>query len=217
MYQQHIAADESGVNYEDDKYFLMTNETTYLMKECPFVYGQIISAYNYQSILSVPRVEGFGDTVFRPLNGQSSNVYQPLSIAGINTATNNPDEAKQFVRMMLSTTVQGAVEFGVPVNKKALAAKYEYGESELDENGAQSSIVFSDADGLAFGYSIYPVDQEGIAQLEKWIAALDTPYLRDTVLEDAVYTQGAKYLEGTQDIDAAVKAIADSVEIYLSE
>ncbi|MDE7274579.1 MAG: ABC transporter substrate-binding protein [Lachnospiraceae bacterium] len=217
IYQQRIAAEESGENYEDSKYFVMANDMNYLIKECPFVYGQVITAYNYQSMLSVPRVEGFDDTVFRPLNGQSSNVYQPLSIAAINTATKNPDAAKQFVRMMLSTTVQGTVEFGVPVNKKALAAKYEYDESELEENGAQSAIAFSDADGLAFGYNIFPVDQEGIDQLEKWIAALDTPYLSDTVLEDAVYTQGAKYLEGTQDIDAAVKAIADSVEIYLSE
>ena len=46
---------------------------------------------------------------------------------------------------------------------------------------------------------------------------LDTPYLSDFVLEEAVYAQGTKYLEGEQDIDAAVKAIADSVGIYLSE
>ena len=109
------------------------------------------------------------------------------------------------------------MEFGVPINKKALAAKYAYDESELGEDGSQSSVVMSDADGLAFGYNIYPVDQEEIAQLEKWIAALDTPYLSDTVLEEAIYTQGTKYLEGRQDIDAAVKAVADSVEIYLYE
>ena len=53
--------------------------------------------------------------------------------------------------------------------------------------------------------------------MESWIAQLDTPYLSDTVLESAVYAEGAKYLEGTQDIDAAVKAIADSVELYLYE
>jgi len=217
MYQQRIAADESGENYEDSKYFVMANEMSYLLREFPFTYGQIITAYNYQSMLSVPRVKGFDDTVFRPLNGQSSNVYQPLSIAGINTATKNPDAAKQFLRMMLGTSVQGTIEFGMPMNKKALAVRYEYDESELDEGGAQSAVSFSDADGLAFGYDIFPVDQEGIAQLEAWIAALNTPYLCDTVLEDAVYTQGAKYLEGTQDIDAAVKAIADSVGIYLYE
>lgn len=218
MYQQHfMSAGDDGESYEDSKYFGMLNDTTYLEKECPFAYGQIITASTYQMILSAPQVEGFDDTAFKVLDGQSSNVYRPLSIAGINTATKNPDAAKQFLRMMLGTTVQGTMEFGVPVNKKALAAKYVYDESELGEDGAQYSMSVSDADGLAFGYNIYPVDQEGIAQFEQWIAALDTPYLSDAVLESAVYKQGAKYLEGKLDIDAAVKEIADSVEIYLSE
>jgi len=218
MYQQHfMSAGDDGESYEDSKYFGMLNDTTYLEKECPFAYGQIITASTYQMILSAPQVEGFDDTAFKVLDGQSSNVYRPLSIAGINTATKNPDAAKQFLRMMLGTTVQGTMEFGVPVNKKALAAKYVYDESELGEDGAQYSMSVSDADGLAFGYNIYPVDQEGIDQFEQWIAALDTPYLSDAVLESAVYKQGAKYLEGKLDIDAAVKEIADSVEIYLSE
>lgn len=218
MYQQKfLSTDENGQRFEDGKYFRMVNDAYYLMQECPFAYGQMLTAYNYQSLVSAPRVEGFDDTVLKPLNGQSSNVYQPLSIVGINAATKNPDVAKQFVRLMLSMTVQSAMEFGVPINKKALAAKYAYDESELGEDGSQSSVVMSDADGLAFGYNIYPVDQEEIAQLEKWIAALDTPYLSDTVLEEAIYTQGTKYLEGRQDIDAAVKAVADSVEIYLYE
>lgn len=218
MYQQYfMSAGDDGESYEDSKYFGMLNETGYLTKECPFVYGQILTASTYQMILSAPRVEGFDDTAFKVLDGQGSNVYCPLSIAGINAATKNPDAAKQFLRMMLSTTVQGTMEFGLPVNKKALAAKYAYDESKLDEDGAQYSMAFSDEDGLAFGYNIYPVDQEGIAQFEQWIAALDTPYLSDAVLEEAVYKQGAKYLEGKLDIDAAVKEIADSVEIYLSE
>lgn len=218
MYQLHYMSNgENGRGYEDDKYFQMANDMPYLTKECPFFYGQIITSYIYQSMLSVPRVDGFDGTAIRLWNGQSSNVYQPLSIAGINAATKVPDAAKQFLRMMLGTTVQGTMEFGMPVNRKAMAAKYAYDESELGENGAQSSVVFSDEDGLAFGYDIYPVDQEGVARLEEWIAALDTPYLTDFVLEDAVYAQGAKYLEGEQDIDAAVKAIADSVEIYLYE
>lgn len=218
MYQQyHMAAGEDGESFEDSRYFLMVNDTNYLTKECPFAFGQIVEAYNYQSILSVPRVDGFDDTAFKVMDGQSSNVYQPLSIAGINTATKNPDAAKQFLRLMLSTTVQGAMEFGVPVNKKALAAKFAYDEGKLNEDGAQSSIAFTDADGLVFGYNIYPVDGEGVARFEKWIAALDTPYLSDAVLEEAVYRQGAKYLEGKLDIDAVVKEIADSVEIYLYE
>lgn len=218
IYQQYyMVSGENGRSYEDDKYFSMMTDTPYLMKECPFYYGNLLTVYNYQSMLSVPRTDGFEDTAYRLLNGQSSNVYQPLSIAGINAATKNPDAAEQFLRLMLSTTVQGTMEYGLPINKKAVAAKFAYDESKLQENGAQSSVTFSDEDGLAFGYNIYPVDQEGIDQLEQWIASLDTPYLSDFVLEEAVYAQGTKYLEGEQDIDAAVKAIADSVGIYLSE
>ena len=78
-------------------------------------------------------------------------------------------------------------------------------------------MSFSTKDGTHFEYIIYPVKQEGIDKLEAWITQLDTPYLSDTVLETAIYTEGVKYLEGIQDIDATLKAIVDSVEIYLSE
>lgn len=216
MYQQNLT-DEDGTSYEDNKYFTLANETSYLMKETPLVYGEMLTSYTYKSLLSAPRVEGFEGTLLKPLNGQSSNVYHPLSIAGVNAATKMPDEAKQFVGIMLGTTVQGTMEFGIPVNKKALAAAYEYDESELSETGAQSSVVQSYGDGTTFGYDIFPVNQDGIDNLEKWIAGLDTPYLTDVVLEEAVYKEGAKYFEGQQDIDKAVKAISDSVEIYLYE
>ncbi len=61
------------------------------------------------------------------------------------------------------------------------------------------------------------MEQDGIDRLERWIAESDTPYLSNAVLEEAVYKEGAAYLEGRQDIDTAVKAVADSVEIYLYE
>ncbi len=119
--------------------------------------------------------------------------------------------------MMLGVTVQEEMQFGIPVNKKALPAHFAYDESELGDDGGQYYMGFSTKDGKSFDYTIYPVNQDGIDKLESWIAQLDTPYLSDTVLEAAVYAEGAKYLEGTQDIDAAVKAIVNSVEIYLYE
>lgn len=53
--------------------------------------------------------------------------------------------------------------------------------------------------------------------LEQWIAGLDTPYLGDTVLENAVYAEGIAYIEGRKELDKTVEAITDSVEIYLYE
>ncbi len=215
MYKQRI--NEDGENYEEGKYFLMTQDNLYLMQQTPFAYGEIISASTYRDLLSVPRIEGLENTQIKLMSGQCDNVYHPASIAGINTATQNAEAAKQFVQMMLGAAVQETIEFGLPVNKKALPAQFAYDESELGDDGGQYYMSFSTKNGEHFSYTIYPVNQEGIDKLEAWIAQLDTPYLSDTVLETAVYKEGAKYLEGTQDIDAAVKAIADSVEIYLFE
>ena len=64
---------------------------------------------------------------------------------------------------------------------------------------------------------IYPAKQEDIKKLEDEIAKLNVPYLRDTVLEDAVLTEGEKYFNGSQDLDAAVKSIMNSVAIYMAE
>ncbi len=215
MYKQRI--NEDGENYEEGKYFLMTQDNLYLMQQVPFAYGEIISASSYRDLLSVPRIDGLEHTQIKLMSGQCDNVYHPASIAGINTATQNAEAAKQFVQMMLGAAVQETIEFGLPVNKKALPAQFAYDESELGDDGGQYYMSFSTKDGVHFSYTIYPVNQEGIDKLEAWIAQLDTPYLSDTVLETVVYKEGAKYLEGTQDIDAAVKAIADSVEIYLFE
>lgn len=215
-YQQN-AVDADGTNFEDDKYFMMVQDTPYLMQQTPFAYGEVVDAYTYRDLLSIPRAQDMEDTSIRHFNGQSSNVYHPGSIAAINTATANPDAAKQFVAMMLSADVQENLQFGFPVNKKALPAQFAYDESDLGDDGGQFYMSFSTHDGEHFSYTIYPVNQDGIDKLENWIAQLDTPYLSDTVLESVVYAEGVKYLEGTQDLDTAVKAISDSVEIYLYE
>lgn len=214
--QQNVAdADKAVSKYA--KYGRGMKPSNYLTKQSPLIHGEIINSHKYREVLSLQRIKGFEGTACKPLNGQSSNVYCPVSVAGVNAAAQNPDAAKQFVGVMLSETVLEGLEFGLPVNKKALAEKFAYDESKLAEDGGQYSESFTDIDGKSFGYTIYPVDQDGIDKLEEWIAGLDTPYLSDTVLENAVYTEGAAYIEGRQDIDAAVKAIADSVEIYLYE
>lgn len=215
---QQSASEDSGVTSKSySKYSRGVRPNNYLTRQSPIVHGEIIGSHGYREMLSLQRVKGFEDAMFKPLNGQSANVYCPVSIAGINAATKNPDAAKQFVGVMLSETVLEALEFGLPVNKKAMAERFAYDESNLAEDGGQYSVGVSNIDGESYGYTIYPVKQDGIDRLERWIAAFDTPYLNDTVLENAVYTEGATYIEGRQDIDAAVKAIADSVEIYLYE
>lgn len=218
-HQQNVSdSDGTGTPFPNyAKYKRRVQTSDYLTKQSPLIHGELISNSCYREMMSLQKTEGFEDTSFKPFNGQSSNVYCPESVAGVNAAAKNPEAAKQFVGVMLSPAVLDVLEFGFPMNKKSMAEKFAYDESQLDENGGQYSESFMNKDGETFGFTIFPVEKNGVDNLEKWIAGLDTPYLGDTVLENAVYTEGAAYIEGKQDIDAAIKAIADSVEIYLYE
>lgn len=215
-YQQHLVG-EDGISYEDSDYFMIARDSSYMLQGTPFVYGEIVDAYVYRDLLSVPGIPGLEGTVIRLLSGQSSNVYHPASLIGINAASKHIDEAKEFASMMLGATVQESMQFGLPVNKKALPAQFAYDESALGEDGGQFYAGFSTKDGRSVDYTVYPVNQDGIDRLEQWIAELDTPYLSDSVLEDAVYAEGVRYLEGVQDIDETLRAIVDSAGIYLYE
>lgn len=215
-YQQHLIG-KDGISYEDSDYFMIARDSSYLMQESPFAYGEIMDAYVYRDLLSVPGIPGLENTVIRPMGGQDNNVYHPASLIGINAASNHIDAAKEFVSMMLGASVQESMQLGIPVNKKALPAQFAYDESELGEDGGQFYEGFSTKDGKSVHYTIYPVNQDGIDRLEQWIAELETPYLSDSVLEDVVYTEGARYLEGLQDIDETLQAITDSAGIYLYE
>lgn len=216
MYQLYRIWDD-GTDAEDSAYFMSVQDSAYLMRESPFAYGEILTASDYENVLSVPRMEGLENTVIKLLDGQSSKVYHPASIIGMNAASENPHTAREFVKMMLGSDVQKLMQFGLPVNKKALTEQFACKESDLGENGEKGMSGFTMTNGETFLYLIYPAAEEDIACLEQWIACLDTPYLTDTVLENAVYTEGAAYLEGLQELDTAVSAIADSVEIYLYE
>ena len=46
---------------------------------------------------------------------------------------------------------------------------------------------------------------------------MDTPYIEDTMLEDTVYEEGTKYMEGSQSLEEAVAAIEERVALYMAE
>ena len=210
-YQRRISND-----YEESPYFKGLNETICLEERCSFAFGETLGAYTYRDMLSVPRAEGMEQVISKPLDGQSAKVYCPESIVGINAATKSSDRAKQFVGMMLNTTVQDNTPLGFPINKKSLASVFAYDESQLSEDGGQYSTSY-DIDGVMHGFTIYPVEQEGIDLLEQWIAGLDTPYLSDPVFENVILAQGVEYIEGHKELDEAVEEIVNSVEISLYE
>ncbi|MDE6917160.1 MAG: extracellular solute-binding protein, partial [Lachnospiraceae bacterium] len=208
---------QDGTDIEERADFGSIYSSDYLLLQAPFAYGEITAAWDYEDMLSVPKMRDAKGMVSKQLNGQSSNVYHPASMIGINVAAEHSEAADQFVKRMLGADVQKLIQIGLPVSQKALWEQFACEESALGEDGEKAYSGFTLANGENFIYSVYPASQADIERLDAWIAQLDTPYLGDMVLENAVRTEGAAYLEGRQTLDAAVTAIVDSVEIYLYE
>ena len=65
-------------------------------------------------------------------------------------------------------------------------------------------------------------DKNGIkdkvaGKLKEELASVNTAYFSDSVLEDAVFTSGARYMQGEMTLDEALSEIERQVAIYMAE
>ncbi len=179
--------------------------------------GQFNYAYGYMMTTSVARMKDFEDTVIIKMPGQSENVFYPATITGISTASNNAALAQDFLKVLLGKENQSSTFIGFPVNRSAFEEDFIIDESELSENGTYGSIASSDGEGHYVEIDIYWPEEEQINKIRNWIESVDTPYIEDTMLEDTVYEEGTKYMEGSQSLEEAVAAIEERVALYMAE
>ena len=90
-------------------------------------------------------------------------------------------------------------------------------ENYISEDGIYSQVASSDGEGHYVEMNIYWPDEEQIDALRKRMESVSTPYIEDTRLEDAVYEEGAKYMQGIESLDEAVAAIEEKVALYMAE
>lgn len=204
-------------NPEFASYFYTLNDASYLTKRLKLMYGTMLTIDSFASAMSVQRNDSFENTKVMPMNGQSSNVYIPRTMAGINAATKNTEEAKNFLQTLLGSEVQELMYMGFPVNKKAFEARTTIEENQIGSDGSYMMYGMSDEEGNTFTWNVYWPTDEQIEKLKEWIAAADTPYISDSILEEAVYIEGAEYLDGNIDIYTAMKQILEKTAIYMAE
>lgn len=202
---------------EDSSYFYMMNADKYFRETVQLICGNIDSSYEYNTLNSLSKKEGFEDSVWKPLDGQSSNVFIPVTLAGVNALSENSEQALAFLRLILGEEVQKNVFYGFPVNKKAFENCFVVPKDWIGEDGGYMYFGGISEDGVDMSYGIYVPDDAQLQQIRDWVAKSDTPYIRNVVLEDIVYTEGARYLRGEIELDAAVGKIMDNVEVYLLE
>ena len=90
-----------------------------------FVAGVIEDVWEYNSQLSVSKVEGFADCAGIPMEGQCSNVIRARTLLGINAASTYQKQAQDFIKMALGLEIQTDILDGISVLPKAIRNNYE--------------------------------------------------------------------------------------------
>ena len=195
-----------------------------IMGDMVFGAGNLKNTYSFQEAVSVNRIEGYEDMRVTPLDGHCSHVFIPDVMVGINASSSHREEAEAFFDVLMSKDLQQLHYDGIVVNQAAMenklttdwviltnsGMKVEYGE-------VSSSIAASTGDGREFYMEIYMPTREEYQELYDILCELNTPYLAESVVEEAIVEFGAQYLSEYLSLEKAVQKIKSKVDLYMAE
>ena len=192
------------------------NTLDYVGDYTQFMVGLTTYPYGYYDITSAAKAKGFEDTILLPMAGQSSNVFVPETILGINAASSKKELAEDFLREFLGKEIQCALG-GFAVNRAAFEELLKVNEKYLGENNMYGSMVMIDEDGVEVELDVYYPEASELDVLRGWMSTTDTPYIADAVLEETIFEEGAEYIQGNQSLEETLDAIEQQLAIYMSE
>lgn len=179
--------------------------------------GALCDAYGYANIFSVNRADGIENSEWILMNGQSSNVFCAQTLMGISAASKNTEQAQEFIKVCFGKDNQSYLFNGFAVNKAAFEESFVPDEDILGEDGSYGMMCLGNDEGLFVSMDIYWPNEEQIALFRKYIESVDTAYIKDDILEEAVYEEGIAYMQGTQGLEEAVADIEKKISIYMAE
>ncbi len=209
----------NGEAFEDADGVRTRHEATHLLGgRRQFVAGAAEDVWNYNIQISVSKMEGFGDCVSVPMNGQCDNVFWARTILGINASSANTQQAQDFLKTVLGNEIQSEVLGGFPVTLKALLDNYEDQWRVYKDNDYVSGQGgTTDLNGEEILMPIRVPDEKKVSELINWIGSLDTAYVEDKTFENVVYEEGEGYIRGDRSLEEAMNAIETRLGIYLAE
>lgn len=206
-------------------YNAVSQQTTdFFWEDMVLATGMLKSLYGYQEVLSIKYSDGFSDVGVKSFDGMSHGVFEPSVLVGLNASSTHQTEAEQFFDVIMGIQVQSLLYNGFMVNRTALERQlspqwdiFGNGGMNVDYGEVSSSIGGSDGNGKEYHLDIYMPTKEEFQELYNLCCKLDTPYVADWVVEEAVIDIGAQYLSGYLTLDEAVRKIMAKVEIYAAE
>lgn len=188
----------------------------YVSREVRMLSGWTMSQYAYLEMISVDDNKGTEDAKLVPMQGQCSHVFKPVTMLAVSAASGQADAALDFMDAFLSAEVQSMYN-GLPLNQNAFDMQFTPEEGVLMDDGEYTSVCTMDMDGNMIEFISYWPSDEEIAVFKEELASVDTAYIPDQMLEDAVFTQGISYMRGEQSMEQTLDEIERAVAIYMAE
>lgn len=202
-----------GLDYDD-----------FMVQGMELNFGMLKDVYAYQSGLSLKYCEGFEDVDMKFFDGMSEGAFEPSVLVGLSASSTHQEDAERFFDIIMGTQVQSLLYDGFMVNQTALQEQlsnqwkiFKNGGTDKEYGEPSSSVGGSYDDGREFHMDIYMPTQEEFQKLYALCSQVKTPYVADTVVENAVIEVGAQYLQGQMSLDEAVQKIKARVELYMAE
>ncbi len=188
----------------------------YISKEKYLLSGWLESPRAYDECISLERTKGYEDSRFIDMQGECAHVFKPNTLLGISAVSAQPDAAKAFMDFFLSAEAQAAY-YSFPINKAAYESQAAIDENYVAEDGAYGYLAVVAEDGTYAEFTVYLADTEQTAALQRTFASLNTAYIQDGTLEDAVFDSGSAYIRGEIALEEALDKIEKQVAIYMAE
>lgn len=178
--------------------------------------GWIDTAYSYMEGASIEKTAGYEDSRMVPMQGECSNLFLPKTLLGINAASTQTEDAREFLGFFLSAEVQRNY-YGLPLNQNAYDIQFTPDENYLGEDRAFGYLSLVNDEGLVIDFVMYWPVEEQIAAFKEELRSVNTAYFSDSVLEGAVFTSGVRYVRGEVSLEETLNEIEKQVAIYMAE
>lgn len=203
-----------GISYEDYDYFNYgVSELEYMVGYKQMMIGTVGAPAAYAELITVPQTKGWEDNIFQPLSGQCGNVFYADTLVGINAASRNMAHAEGLLKTLAGADMVSGTGFQL---NRAAFEKCLYPEEYESEFKSFSSVGFGDG-VKSFYLDVYWYGKTLENRLWNWMETVNTPYIRNDLLEEAVYAAGTDYFEERISLEEAVAEVEKSMAIYLAE
>lgn len=184
--------------------------------------GMLKDVNGYLKTTSLQYCEGCEDVRIQTFDGMSEGVFEPAVLVGISAGSAHPEDAERFFDTMMGTQVQGLLYDGFMVNQSALKNQLSpqwavFHRDEDTDYGEVYGTVGGSYGDAQYRMDIYMPKKEEFQVLYDLCTSVKTPYVADSVVEDAVIETGARYLSGSLSLEEAVDKIMTKIEIYMAE